>query len=100
METTIDSATRLGNSNSSVQVWFLLISMAAAVVWLIRQLRSDSEQLRAELKEQSTKRAEMMDNLARLVADNSATVKQNSEIIAKSTYQTQRCQEILEKISI
>lgn len=93
----VQTAQEIGASSAQAQLWVLLVVGFMGVVWLVKQLRAESTELRNDLREQSKAREATMEQLIRCVDANTSALHDNSKVLSDSKHQLRRSEEILTK---
>lgn len=99
MNQTVETAKAIGSSDVSVQVWVLILLGIAAVVWAVNAFRSESAELRKDLRAQSRDREDSLKQLIICVESNTAVLRDTKEVLGEVKYQLKRGQETLDKFA-
>lgn len=95
----ISAAREIGNSNTQTQLWVFIVVGFLCFVWLVKQLREESVELRKDLREQSKMREESMAQLIRVVDANTAALNANNTVLSDAKHQLRRSEETLDKFT-
>ena len=95
----ISAAREIGNSNTQTQLWVFIVVGFLCFVWLVKQLREESVELRKDLREQAKTREESTTQLIRVVDANTAALNANNVVLADVKHQLRRSEETLDKFA-
>ena len=93
----VQTAQEIGSSSAQAQLWVLLVVGFMGVVWLVKQLRAESNELRSDLRAQSQAREESMAQLIRCVDANTSALHDNSTVLSDTKHQLRRSEDVLNK---
>lgn len=95
----VQTAQEIGASSAQAQLWVLLVVGFMGIVWLVKQLRAESNELRNDLREQAKAREVSMEHLIRCVDANTSALHDNSSVLSETKHQLRRSEEVLNRFS-